>query len=69
MYKKDNGYGLFCAGHIDNVKLSSIPQTENFSYVAATCVPETRQNADPYTVWLILHQSGTISSGGCSCVV
>jgi hypothetical protein len=69
LYKKDNGYALFCAGHVLDVKLSLIPGTQSFYYILATCVPETRQSEDPYTVWLIIEKSGSVVSGGCSCVV
>jgi hypothetical protein len=69
LYKKDNGYAFFCAGHVSDVKLSLVPGTQSFYYILATCVPETRQSAEPYTVWLIIEKSGSVFSGGCSCVV
>ncbi|KAK3085229.1 hypothetical protein FSP39_000245 [Pinctada imbricata] len=67
-YKNDNGHRLFLGRHIDNVQLSGIQQ-DHYIYIRATCVPETRQSAAPYNVWLLLKDSGEISSGGCSCVV
>ena len=49
LYKKDNRYALCCAGHVSDVKLSLIPGIQSFYYILATCVPETRQSAEPYT--------------------
>ncbi|KAK3098896.1 hypothetical protein FSP39_024075 [Pinctada imbricata] len=67
-FKNDNGYRLFLANHIDNVEISSTLR-EEFVYVKATCVPETRQSATPYSVWILIkHVSGEILSAGCSCV-
>jgi hypothetical protein len=57
LHKKDNGYALFCAGHVSDVKLSLIPGSQSFYYILATCVPETRQSVDPYTVWLTSFKS------------
>ncbi|XP_076095702.1 uncharacterized protein LOC143066777 [Mytilus galloprovincialis] len=66
-YKRDNGYQLFQANHIDSVKIS--PQFDgNCYYVGGTCVPETRQKECPYDVWILVRPSGEIVSGGCSCV-
>ena len=48
LYKKDNGYALFCAGHVSDVKLSLIPGIQSFYYILATCVPEIRRSAEPY---------------------
>ena len=67
-YKNDNGHRLFLGNHIDNVQLSGMLH-QHYVYVRATCVPETRQSAAPYNVWLLLKNSGEIFSGGCSCVV
>jgi hypothetical protein len=47
LYKKYNGYALFCAGHVSDVKLSLIPGTQSFYYILATCVPETRLKCRP----------------------
>ncbi|XP_069116847.1 uncharacterized protein [Argopecten irradians] len=66
-YKNDNGYRLFLANHIDNVIISDILQG-HFRYVKATCVPETRQTAKPYDVWVLIRDTGEILSGGCTCV-
>ena len=67
-YKNDNGHRLFMANHIDNVTISE--KLENhFFYVKATCVPETRQTAKPYDVWVLLRYPGEVISGGCTCVV
>ena len=67
-YKNDNGHRLFLSNHIDNVMLAS-ELFDNYQYVRATCVPETRQSAVPYNTWLLLKNTGEIHSGGCSCVV
>lgn len=66
-YRNDNGYRLFVANHIDNVVISDSLQ-ERYRYVKATCVPETRQSANPYDVWVIVADTGEITSGGCTCV-
>lgn len=56
------------ANHIDNVQASYGLHPE-FMYAKCTCVPETRQSAQPYTPWIILRSSsGEIISGGCTCV-
>ena len=67
-YKIDNGYRLHLAHHIDNVQVSHGLHPE-FMYLKCTCVPETRQSAQPYIPWILLRcTSGEIISGGCTCV-
>ena len=67
-YKQDNGYRLHLANHIDDVKASEVLHTD-FMYMKCTCMPETRQSAQPYDTWVLLRiSSGEIISGGCTCV-
>lgn len=66
-YKNDNGFRLFSANHIDHVQISEVLEHDYF-YIKASCVPETRQTSDPYCVWVLIHQSGRVLSGGCTCV-
>ena len=66
-YKHDNGFRLFSSNHINNVHISSVFEHE-YMYIKASCVPETRQSSNPYTAWLLVHQSGRVMSGGCTCV-
>jgi hypothetical protein len=65
-YKNDNGYRLHSDGHINTVKMYKVdPQC---IYVIAKCVPETRQSAEPYNLWILVEVSGVIHSGECGCV-
>lgn len=61
-YKNDNGFQLFSANH---VHISEVLEHDYF-YIKASCVPETRQTSDPYCVWVFIHQSGRVLSGGCT---
>ena len=65
-HKHDNGFKLFNANHISGVELAKI--STDFSYIKGFCVPETRQSADPYVTWVLVHKDGWIRSGGCTCV-
>ena len=67
-YKKDNGYRLHMANHVDDVK-AAYGLHPDFMYIKCTCMPETRQSAQPYDTWLLVRtSSGEIISGGCTCV-
>lgn len=65
-YKHDNGFKLNDAYHISGVQLANI--STDFSYIKEFCVPETRQSADPYVNWVLVHKDGWIRSGGCTCM-
>lgn len=68
LYKQDNGYRLHMACHIDDVK-AAYHLHQEYIYLRATCMPETRQNAQPYDVWILANKTtGEILSGGCTCV-
>lgn len=64
LYKQDNGYRLHMACHIDDVK-AAYHLHQEYIYLRATCMPETRQNAQPYDVWILANKTtGEILSGG-----
>ena len=65
-HKDDNGFKLFNANHISGVELAKI--STDFSYIKGFCVPETRQSADSYVTWVLVHRDGWIRSGRCTCV-
>ena len=65
-HNHDNGFKLFNANHISGVELAKI--STDFSYIMGFCVPETRQSADPYVTWVLVHKDGWIRSGGCTCM-
>ena len=67
-YKHDSGYRLYCSNHIGNVVITDVLTSLHHVYVKAECVPETRQQATPYNVWVILEDNGRVVSGGCTCV-
>lgn len=50
--KKNNGYRLHTAGHIDNVK-NAYQVHPDFPYFVLTCTPVARQNTQPYNVWVL----------------
>ena len=66
-YKNDNGYKLHLANLVSNVEMAAIPDIP-YTYVKSACIPETRQNEAPYQTWVCLSNSGTVHSGGCTCV-
>ena len=67
-YKQDNGYRLHMSCHIDDVK-AAYHTHPGYLYLKSTCMPETRQNAQPYEVWVLVNKtSGEVISGGCTCV-
>ncbi|XP_033763165.1 uncharacterized protein LOC117344514 [Pecten maximus] len=67
-YKSDSGYKLYLDHHISEVCLGAIPNSGSYMYVKASCIPETRQSATPYSTWLLIKQDGHVKSGGCTCV-
>lgn len=64
-YKQDNGYLLYQCNHVSGLMLYEM---DSYQYVKCFCVPETRQSADPYITWILLNDTGTVQSGGCTCV-
>ncbi|CAG2228395.1 unnamed protein product [Mytilus edulis] len=65
-YKNDNSYRLHSNGHIRDVRQSKFHS--DIHYVKAACVPEERQSADPYEVWIVVLFDGSIHSAECTCV-
>ncbi|XP_070545560.1 uncharacterized protein [Ptychodera flava] len=66
-YRKDNGHLLFADGHIIDVKLHRVPNSD-YMYVMSECVRETSQREKPYRTWFLLKTNSEIISGGCNCV-
>uniref|UniRef100_A0A8W8P0P0 Uncharacterized protein n=1 Tax=Magallana gigas TaxID=29159 RepID=A0A8W8P0P0_MAGGI len=67
LYKQDNGYRLHMACHIDDVK-AAYHLHQKYIYLRET-LPETRQSAQPYDVWILANKTtGEILSGRCTCV-
>ncbi|XP_069109357.1 uncharacterized protein [Argopecten irradians] len=70
--KMYDGYQLYTANHIGDAELAIVDSSSDHDcmYVSATCVPETRQTAAPYKVWILMNaRTAEIMSGGCTCVV
>ena len=65
-YKGDNSYRLHSNGHIKDVQVAGLDT--NYSYVKCLCIPEERQSADPYQIWLLINLDGSVHSGQCTCV-
>ncbi|CAC5365706.1 unnamed protein product [Mytilus coruscus] len=55
-YKNDNSNRLHSNGHIRDVRQSKFHS--DIHYVKAACVPEERQSADPYEVWIVSYLMG-----------
>lgn len=66
-YRKDNGYKLYKDGHISNVQMYNIPNSD-YSYVSATCVMETTLNEKLYIKWILQKKDGEEFSAGCAYV-
>lgn len=66
-YKTDNSFQLFQANHVYDVNCC-ILRDGHFIYIRSKCVPETRQSEKPYDTWVLLDKSGSVKSGGCTCV-
>ena len=66
-FKSENGYRLYRANHIDKVHISPVLGSP-YMFVKASCTPETRQSAIPYTTWIVIKTDGQVHCGGCSCV-
>ena len=65
-YKNDSSYRLHTNGHIKDVKLCTPHPT--LRYVRAKCIPEERQSADPYDIWVIVNEKGAVHAAECTCV-
>ncbi|XP_070544591.1 uncharacterized protein [Ptychodera flava] len=66
-YRNDNGFLLFRDGHIIDLKIHRIANTE-YIYVMSDCVRETSQREQPYRTWFLMKTNSKIISGGCNCV-
>lgn len=66
-YRQDNGYKLYKDGHISNVRMYNIPNSD-YNYVSATCVRETTLSEKPYITWILQKKDGQVISAGCACV-
>ena len=60
-HKNDNSYRLHINRHIKDVAIA--PNDSRFCYVRGNCIPEERQTADPYDIWVLLHPDGTVNYG------
>lgn len=68
-FKEDGAFQLFTSGHVHGV-ITRAPfrlGEKDFQYVKGKCVPEQRQSASPYAVWILAEKSGTIQQASCEC--
>lgn len=65
-YEKERGYLLYMEKHIHNVRLKQLDY--GISCIRASCTRQTRQNEQPYDVWLFVASNGDIQTAGCQCI-
>ena len=66
-YEKEQGYLLYMEKHIQNVRLRRLDFGDIFC-IRASCTRQTRQNEQPYDVWLFVASNGDIQTAGCQCI-
>lgn len=64
--EKGRGYRLHKASHIRNIMIKNM--LHNTVFIRATCIRQTNQKENPYTVWLLAASNGDIYTGGCQCI-
>lgn len=64
--EKDRGYQLYLENHIQNVLVKNM--LHDTVFIRGTCIRQTKQSENPYSVWLLVSSSGDIYTAGCHCI-
>ena len=59
---------LLFSGHVMSVKFNPITFSLKYCFVKGVAVPQTRVNENPYSIWVCIHDDGSILTGECGCV-
>ena len=62
------GRNLLFSGHAISVKFNPITSSLKYCFVKRVVIPKTRVNGNPYSVWVCIHDGGSILAGDCGCV-
>ena len=62
------GRNLLFSGHVMSVKFNPITSSLKYCFVKGVVIPQTRVNENPYSVWVCIHDDGSILTGECGCV-
>ena len=56
------------SGHVMSVEFNTITSSLKYCFVKGVVIPQTRVNENPYSVWVCIHDDGSILTGECGCV-
>ena len=62
------GKNLLFTAHVISVKFNPITSSLKYCFVKGVAIPQTRVNENPYSVWVCIHDDGSILTGECGCV-
>ena len=61
------GKNLLFSGHVMSVKFNPVTSSLKYFFKRVD-IPQTRVNENPYSVWVCIHDDGSILTGECGCV-
>ena len=64
----NEGRNLLFSSHVMSVKFNPIISSLKYCFVKGVVIPQTRVNENSYSVWVCIHDDGSILKGECSCV-
>ena len=64
----EEGKNLLFTAHVMSVKFNPITSSLKYCFVKGVVIPQTRVNGNPYSVWVCIHDDGSILTGECGCV-
>ena len=70
-YKSLDAWTFFICGHVQDVFIYKSKTTLDFIFIKSAVLPSQRQGQkeDLYETWCVIHKTGWILSGNCTCTV
>ena len=62
------GRNVSFSGHVMSVTFNPITSSLKCCFVKGVFIPQARVNENPYSVWVCIHDDGSILTGECGCV-
>ena len=68
-YKSLDAWTFFICGHVQDVFIYKSKTTLDFIFIKSAVLPSQRQGQkeDLYETWCVIHKTGWILSGNCTC--
>ena len=62
------GRNLLFSGLVISVQFNTITSCQKYCFIKGVVIPQTHVNENPYSVWVCIHDDGSILTGECCCV-